>query len=278
MTEKTEICKNIYDLSFNFLINKIHEKGININIDKYLIPKPVTDYSLNDVFRRILISSINRQGHEKIIKFPEHIEFDIEPLKELLFDFTPHIVNENYKEINEKQLLNIIAMTFNIEDITNKTTWIYFCKTILSSAKFLSGFEDFNQIKRLFDGIYNNEYSKNYLPVLLKYNIFGFGIALSCDFLKELGFIKYGKPDVHTKRLLVALNLLEKQKIDEMDFACLYLFDELSHFSNKSQYSIDKLFWLIGTGKLYLENDLDNNIGGYMNEFIELAKREFKIT
>ncbi|MCE1166278.1 MAG: hypothetical protein LWX07_12845 [Bacteroidetes bacterium] len=270
MSNNLNIYENLYQLGYNFLSNQI--KSSTIDLDKYLMPAAKAE-SLNDIFYRILISSINMQGNQNIIRFPNHEQFDIEPLREILFDFDPHKVYANYKNISYENLLTIIQRNQNLEEINMGDRWLNFCKTIHTSACYLSSFKDYEDCKHVFDDIYNSSYSKNFLPILFQHKIYGFGIALSCDCLKEIGYTKYGKPDSHIKNLFRGINLLENNKYGE-DFECLFIFDDLAKYSGKSQYAIDKIFWLIGTGYFYLDNIRRNRS---MNEFIELAKKEFKI-
>ena len=90
---------------------------------------------------------------------------------------------------------------------TSRSIWPLFCRSALSSAVFLSQFEDAEDFYRwveIFDG---DDRIRPALPMLLSYEIDGFGFPLACDFLKELGFLNFGKPDVHLKAILGGLGL-----------------------------------------------------------------------
>ena len=43
--------------------------------------------------------------------------------------------------------------------------------------------------------------------MLISHVVSGIGFALACDFLKELGFVNFAKPDVHVKAIVKGLNL-----------------------------------------------------------------------
>jgi hypothetical protein len=50
--------------------------------------------------------------------------------------------------------------------------------------------------------------------MLLSREIEGFGFALSCDFLKEMGYINFPKPDVHLRDIFTALGLCHDKPDD----------------------------------------------------------------
>lgn len=101
-------------------------------------------------------------------------------------------------------------------DISNKrNVWVQFSKGIMSCARYLGNFnniEEFDKYVRFF-------LSKNLvheLPMVLKREIYGYGFALSCDFLKELGYADYGKPDVHIKEIFKELKIVDSK--NDFDF------------------------------------------------------------
>jgi thermostable 8-oxoguanine DNA glycosylase len=86
--------------------------------------------------------------------------------------------------------------------------------------------------------------------MLLSYEIDGFGFALSCDFLKEMGYVKFGKPDTHVKDVFVALGLLGTvaKNSSKADYLSLRIIDSIATANNTTAYAVDKLLWLIGSG------------------------------
>ena len=83
----------------------------------------------------------------------------------------------------------------------------------------------------------------------------GIGFALACDLLKELGYEDYPKPDVHLMDVFSELNLCRKtqiytyEAIVKMAEVCK---EELND-SSITPYKVDKIFWLICSGRFYLE-------------------------
>ena len=100
------------------------------------------------------------------------------------------------------------------------------------------------------------------MPLLLAKEIFGLGFALACDFLKENGYPKFVKPDRQIKAIFRGLHLTESTSDYEV-------FKDVIRFSDavdEIPYRVDKLFWLIGSGKFYLDNI---KIKSNRNEFIQ---------
>jgi thermostable 8-oxoguanine DNA glycosylase len=77
--------------------------------------------------------------------------------------------------------------------------------------------------------------------------IFGYGFSLACDFLKELGFTNYVKPDVHLIDIFSGVGLSSKHVLDIFQTA-----SQIANDVNETPYAVDKAFWLIGSGNLYL--------------------------
>ena len=108
------------------------------------------------------------------------------------------------------------------------------------------------------------------LPLLISTELFGFQFALTCDFLKELGFTNYGKPDVHIKDILEAYGFISEKA---SDYAILKTMINISNDANVSCYDFDKVLWLIGSGRFYNHPEFGNNgfIGKMKDDFITLA-------
>jgi len=102
--------------------------------------------------------------------------------------------------------------------------------------------------------------------LLLGEEIKGFGLALACDFLKEIGYRDYPKPDVHLRKIFYNLGLAESEE----DYAVYKSIVEMAEIVGKDAYTVDKIFWLISSGNFYLENI---KIGGNRDRFIEEAKK-----
>ena len=89
-----------------------------------------------------------------------------------------------------------------------RSIWPKYCQTIISAARFLSQFpksDEFYQWVEFFD---QDDRARPALPMILSNEIQGIGFALACDFLKELGYTSFPKPDVHIKDIFTQLDLV----------------------------------------------------------------------
>jgi len=95
---------------------------------------------------------------------------------------------------------------------------------------------------------------------MISIEISGIGLALACAFLKELGFIKYGKPGVHLKDIIKALMIIEpfEKSVIKLDNATLRVIDRKAKVNNITPYVVDKAFWLIRCGNF---NVIGKSIG-----------------
>ena len=107
--------------------------------------------------------------------------------------------------------------------------------------------------------------------MLLSREIEGFGFALSCDFLKEMGYVNFPKPDVHLRDIFTSLGLCKNKPNDYQLFKAVI---RVAGHAGVSPYNADKVFWLIGSGYFYSDLHVGNQgqVGSRKWEFIEYAK------
>lgn len=126
-------------------------------------------------------------------------------------------------------------------------------------------YDSIDEFDRFVQGFYTNQYSRLALPLLLKQELFGFGFALACDFLKENGYPEFIKPDTHINDIAKELGLTKATTNFE-------IFKDVEAYCqriNKLPYEIDKLFWLVGSGRFYL---FDVKINSSKWEFVRQVK------
>lgn len=111
--------------------------------------------------------------------------------------------------------------------------------------------------------------------MLISIEITGLGFPLACDFLKEIGFLNYGKPDVHLKYIFKELNLIDptENTTIKQDYQTLKLMDRIALDNKITTFEVDKIFWLIGSGNFYLSNV---KIGRNRDEFIAKVKKQIQ--
>lgn len=223
---------------------------------------------LKIIYRRLCKSAQNKQMSTKVIG--QSIG-RIDNLGRVLYDFHPHQVADNYKKTDASKLLetiiNKLKPTGKIRT-TNRSLWPQFCQTVIDSAHFLKTFETANDFYKWADFFANDTKAKPALPLMISIEITGIGFPLACDFLKEIGYVEYGKPDVHLKDIFKALNVIDplEKSITKQDYSTLKAIDRIAKANNVTPYAVDKVFWLIGSGNFYL---VEKNIGKQKQNFID---------
>lgn len=195
---------------------------------------------------------------------------DITHLSSILFNFNPVSTAEQYKTWNN--LFDAIVSSGytppgKMRKDNPMSYWVIYCKSIISISQFLLSYKNINEFNKFVAGFYTNEYSRLALPLLLKNELFGFGFSLACDFLKESGYPEFIKPDTHIKDIAQGIGITEKS-------SNYHIFKDVVAFCQKAKilpYEVDKIFWLIGSGKFYRFNVKVNTSKW---DFIELIKKK----
>ena len=116
----------------------------------------------------------------------------------------------------------------------------------MDSAKFVNQFESIEAFQSFVDEYQNNVLTRALLPSLIANQIRGIGFALACNALKELGNLKYVKPDVHLMDICEELHLAKRTPLDVFD-----VITKIADESNVEPYKVDKVLWLICSGNFY---------------------------
>ena len=253
--------KQVFFFAEKFLINLIKEKNLDEKIIEEHLKTTSKFDNLLDANKRLIESLANRQMMPSVIKFQEREEI----IKKILGGYNPNEIIKKYPDSEE--LFKNFREKFDIKNAeSKKNLWRKFAEGIISGSRFLSSFKNKEEFDKFVKTFNLNKYTKASLPMLLSREIDGFGLALSCDFLKELGYRDYPKPDVHLIKIFNELNLSKSTDPYEVYKSIV----EMSEIVNKDAYSIDKIFWLISSGNFYLNNI---KIGRNRDKFIESAKR-----
>jgi len=265
--------QSIYRLGIEFLLT--FKKITKEIIEKHLIPIHQKPNDFKIIFERLCETAQNKQMSVKVIGGSIG---GVHNLDKVLFDFDPHKVAKVYSKQDSEQLFDTIKNTLHpigkMRD-TNRSLWPLYCKTVIDSAHFLANFETIEAFYEWANFFANDSKSKPALPMLISMEIDGIGFPLACDFLKEIGFEQYGKPDVHIKEIFKALNFINpnEKSNSKLDYECLKALDRIAKINDVSPYAVDKVFWLIGSGDFYLS---DIKIGKNRNDFIEKVKNQLK--
>ena len=264
MTNNVTIYRKIFDEAHEYLLSfdPIDGNMLDKHINSW---KECKNQSVQDLLFGMLESVSNKRNMQSTIG-------PIEELRPYLEEFIPPRIIEKYSD-DWRGLFTTIENNYKppgpMEIDNPRSYWVVFCKSVFSASHFLSRFSNLKEFGNFVSQFDLNEYTRVALPLLLKEEVFGLGFALACDFLKENGYPKFVKPDVHIKAIFHGIGI-SKSNSDYDVFKDVIRFSE---DINELPYCVDKLFWLVGSGRFYLD---DVKINTNRDEFIEMIKHEFR--
>lgn len=264
--------EDAYDKARKFIIEQLQIENANSILDHYLsVPdKSQSAVSLEKLYFRMLASAQNANMKAGVIGGSIG---GVEKLAVVLFEFNPKMVSDAYRGNSEQVLLDIESKLKPSGKIrkTSKSIWPKYCETILSAARFFMQFASGSEFYDWANHFYQDKRSIAALPMILSEEIYGIGYPLACDFLKELGFVNYGKPDVHIIDIFEGLGLCQR---GASPYEIQKIIVQIADAKGVSAYNVDKLFWLIGSGKFYDHPEIGNqgSIGRNKERFIEQAR------
>jgi len=259
----------MYNEAKRFLLENTPEEVTEDILEYYLDThnKATDTMTINEIYSRLLESAQNANMKAGVIG---RSIGGVENLGKVLFGFDPTKVLAEYNNNTEYLLDTIVSELKPAGKIrrTPKSIWPIYCKTIVSAAEFISQFttaQDFIEWSNYF---YNDKKSFAALPLLLEAEIYGIAFPLACDFLKELGFVDFGKPDVHIIEQFEALGLIKEKS---SNYQVLKAITRISEHVGVSAYNVDKVFWLIGSGYFYhhLHIGKEGRVGRLKDAFIK---------
>jgi hypothetical protein len=198
---------------------------------------------------------------------PNNIKFEqrYDGFSKLLFGFDPKKVIKNY---TLDSLYQILFHTFDFSNYEKKNNvWLRYTKGLLSAAKFVSHFDTYEDFDGFVKSYSYNQFSIASLPMLIEKEVFGMGFALACDCLKELGYLNYPKPDVHLREIFKAVGYSDGSTFDTYKAIV-----QMAREANATPYKVDKIFWLISSGKYYYDDKIVRGLKKELIEYINLLK------
>ena len=244
MEKNMKYYQQIVDQTYEYVLEKSH--GNREKLDYYLTEwqfrKPK---NIQELYRNLLETAKNRQGMP-------HAIGDVSKLREILFDFNPKEIYNSYN--NWEELFSKVQANYTPPGRMEKDNpwnyWVIFTKSIISTSKFMSKFNNIDSFNKYVNQFVNadNIDLRISLPLLLGEELFGFRFALACDFIKENISPEFVKPDVQIKFIFKGIGICQPNDSDFEVFRKLIYFSEIV---NKEPYWVDKLFWLVGSGKFY---------------------------
>lgn len=259
MTTKSQH-KTFFQEALDYLAERADMESVRRHMDD---ATEVTLTSLVDVYTRLLWSLSNRQAMANSIG-------DVWKLDDVLMGFKPEKVLGRYTHWGElfDQVEAAVHPPGRMVKSNPRNFWVQFCKGTLDGAKFLAAFGTLERFKEFVDGFYLNDDLKQELPHVVARRIHGLGFALACDFLKELGYTDYAKPDVHLKAIMMGVGFGDGS--DQDTFRAVI---SVARDVGETPYAVDKALWLIGSGFLYNDGDMFKTNRA---EFIKRARGALK--
>lgn len=248
-----------------FLIKVLDRPDAEDILESYLsVPDQSNEpVQISELFERVLISAQNANMKKGVIG---DAIGGVRNLGNALFHFDPVKVHRTFAN-DPKRLLEQIITTVNPRGqirTSPQSIWPKYCKTILSAATFLGQFSSGEDFYDWANHFYGDKRSMAALPMVLAAEIDGIGYSLACDFLKELGFVNFGKPDVHIIDIFSGIGLCSEKS---SPYQVQKVIAQIAQESTVSSYDVDKVFWLIGSGNFHNHPDI-SNIGRKKDQFI----------
>ena len=261
---------DIVNEAYQFLLK---DKRVTEEIlEKHLNEPNSIASNMDDVFFRLIVSLQNANMKANVIGNAitggmEELRTQIIPslfMMEQYPDYTM-LLDALFTKLKIKS-----SKTLNEHKTNEKSLWNKYAKSIVSAYQFLKQFSDYKDFKNWVDFFDQDIRARAALPMILSNEIYGLGFALACDFLKEIGYTNFGKPDVLIKDIFMALQLSNSTS----DYFVLKDISRIAENTGKTSYYIDKLFWLIGSGKFYYDAlEIGNQKQKFIN-YIEEKKRK----
>lgn len=173
-------------------------------------------------------------------------------LEPVLFGFDPARVRDAYPSPGDwEALLDRIVAELSPRGKLRReprSVWPRYCRSLITGAHFLARFGTAKRFYTWAEGIERDPARRAELPMLLTSEVEGFGFALSCAFLMELGSENYLKPDVWVIRFCGRLGIRESADPAVVFAACA----ELAGLAGVTPFALDRMIWLVGTGDFWL--------------------------
>jgi len=220
-------------------------------LHSYFSPLKVPPSSFEDLFREMLRSLTDAGMMKKVIvgAMPQRID----SLKDVTFGFSPERTYGHYLNDSRALLKDIksrIGPTGKIRK-RKKSLWPKYCKTILSTAKFLQQFAEVKDFYLWMDRMKGDSRLRVAIPLMLSEEVYGCGFALACNILIDLEYKEFGKPDRHVRRILEGAGFSMPKA---SDYEVLKVMFQICDETQIYPFALDKALYLIGSGDYFLHN------------------------
>lgn len=239
--------RKAYELARAYLLEQ-RSQGVTEELLQHYLSPPSCDAprTMADVYRRLLESAQNKGMMPTVIGGAIG---GLDALGSVLADFSPLGVTQRFNSPDDllETIIKDVRPTGKLRRAPG-SLWPLFARATLSGARFLAQFTDGQDFLAWVQTFDDDDRKRAALPLLLSREIDGFGFALACDFLKELGFFDFAKPDVHVIAIVKGLRLSTDAASDYAVFKAVV---RIAAHCATTPYDVDKVFWLVGSGRFY---------------------------
>lgn len=238
-------------------------------IDIHMVPEHrLENVTREDILSGLLMSAQNRQGANNVIS--GCLTGGWQDLGTMLHGFDADAILETWETPDElfaffQQEHKVGRIKGQMPD-TNHSLWPIFCKSVLSAARLVVRFPTAEEFVDWLNSFRQTPDTAAALPLVLAQEIDGFGVALACDFLKELGCTEFPKPDTHVNKLARELGISTAKS----DYGLMRDICRAADSIGMTAYEFDKVLWLIGSGRFYqvMVNSHELTIGRQADNFL----------
>ena len=254
MIHSEERNKAIFEFAQKYLISVLPQGMTPSDLDKYYLGDRKEASTLKEVYIEFLSSAQEYQRMPNVIQFRNRQN----QIGAVLHNFNYAIVST----MDETELYYALREAFNVTSTDSKrNSWYKWSCSAVDAARFVNKFDGMEDFRSFIERFSYNSSSRMALPLLISTKIRGMGFALACNMLKELGYLDYPKPDVHIIDICEALGLSSRSPYEAFE-AIVQMADD----NGVSPYKVDKVFWLICSGRFYHDNIISKR---HKSEFIQ---------
>lgn len=248
-------CKTCRDFLTNFT------KGLDVNVEDHLTPdKDLRNLTLQNIFLQIIKSAANTGRKAKTIEFSNHNDPQRKNKILQAISGIPNLADENagftdqqikdilcrLKELDvARSLVNLKSAQVIKTERTN--FWEGWLRSVQDAASFVLTFASGREFANFFGQFHGRSLILG--PYFLSQQIYGIGIALACDVLKELGTSELIKPDTHMKNVFYGLSLVKKHSDEAVIDAAVRLVEQANEARQPENpeitpFQLDKMIWM----------------------------------
>ncbi len=232
--------KCIYDESYSFLLEESKQFVSKEQIDTFIntsdITRPIDVKQAYQLFLAIM---------QDFHSYPNVIDFNNR--KPEIMKILHNCDLKYISELRPEDLLEDFRKEFAFD---KDAMWLKYCKSIISGASFMLSFKGDNEFINTLNSFDKNVMTREALGLYLSKKIYNMGFPIACNWIKELGYYGYVKPDRHIKDVCQVLGLV----YSDDDLECFETVIKIADEAGVKPYTVDKVWWLICTGNFYRYN------------------------